>query len=74
MTADRARCPATFEAVEELVVVGDTGCLLCGRLPEAHDREAPIPDDDVYWLCRIKGCVEKRREHYSTCETHKDAP
>jgi len=33
------RCPASYEAVEEAVEAGDTGCPLCGERPEEHDHE-----------------------------------
>lgn len=61
-------CVATYEAVEELVEAGDTGCTLCGRPPEYHRHESGLIDS--FWWCGKPGCDEPRVDHYLTCATH----
>jgi hypothetical protein len=34
-----SECPASFEAVMEVVEAGDTGCPICGGPPEEHAHE-----------------------------------
>ena len=62
-----------FEIPESVSVSGETRYWI--TRPE-HERvliDMRARPDDIFWLCRITGCTEQRRAHYSTCATHKDA-